>query len=310
MKTKWAAVLLAFVMLFCLSVSVTPSFAAGTTRAQAKAQANTYHKHSLGLTSVDNARDLGGYRTKDGRTVKFGKLLRTGQLTELSDADARKLLKTYHVKKVVDFRSFRNILTDGQDRELAGVEYSHYPYSSLVNFVLSEAGLDLTKDIVSDLVQRDFNGKLIRAYFKEGYKAMYLTEDGLQMFRGFFREVLDANGDTVLFHCVHGKDRTGNAAMLLLSVLGVDKETIIADFMLTNDYFVAERQENYDRVYRLTKNKAIATDFSYLDGVSREWIETSFDTIETYYGSVENFLVKAVGLSKKDLQKIRNAYLR
>ena len=309
MRTKLTAVLMAFFLLLSLSAGMTPAFAAGTTRAQAKAQANAYHKHSLGLTSVENARDLGGYTTKDGRRVKFGKLLRTGDLTNLSDRDANKLLKTCHVKKVVDFRSYRNILMDGQDRELAGVEYSHYPYSSMVNFFFSEAGFDLTKDIVTDLVQRDFNGRLIREYFNEGYKAMYLTEDGIRMFRGFFDELLDAKGDTVLFHCVHGKDRTGNATMLLLSALGVDKETIIADFMLTNDYYVPERQENYDRAYKLTKSKTIAKDMSYLDGVSREWIENSYDTIETHYGSVNNFLKNTIGLSEKDIQKLQKAYL-
>lgn len=310
MRKRWSAVLVAFLLLLSLCAGMTPAFAAGTTKAQAKAQANAYHKHSLGLTSVENARDLGGYKTRDGRTVKFGKLLRTGELTELTDADAKKLQKKYHVKKVIDFRSYRNILTGGQDVTMPGVEYSHYPYSSLLNFVLSEAGLDLTADIVQDLVRRDFDGRLIREYFNEGYKAMYLTEDGLQMFRGFFREVLDANGDTVLFHCVHGKDRTGNAAMLLLMALGVDKETAIADFLLTNDYFAADRKKNYDRAYKLTHSKSIAKDMSYLDGVSREWIETSFDTIEAHYGSVDNFLKKAVGLSSKDIQTLRNAYLK
>ena len=68
----------------------------------------------------------------------------------------------------------------------------------------------------------------------EGYQQMYLPEDGIAMFRGFFKELLDADGGAVLWHCVSGKDRTGNATMLLLTVLGVDKETIIEDFLLTN----------------------------------------------------------------------------
>lgn len=309
MRMKLTAVLMAFFLLLTLSGGMTTAFAAGTTRAQARAQANAYHKHSLGLTSVENARDLGGYTTKDGRRVKFGKLLRTGELTDLSSADAKKLQSKYHVKKVVDFRSYRNILTDGQDQELPGAEHSHYPYSSLRNFVLSEAGANLTDDILQDLVRRDFDGRLVRAYFKEGYSSIYLTEDGIRMIRGFFDELLDANGDTVLFHCVHGKDRTGNAAMLLLMALGVDKETVIADFMLTNDYFADERQKDYDRAYKLTKNKTIAKDMSYLDGVSREWIENSYDTIESHYGSVDNFLRKTIGLSKKDIQKLQKAYL-
>lgn len=309
MRTKLTAVLMAFFLLLTLSGGMTTAFAAGTTRAQARAQANAYHKHSLGLTSVENARDLGGYKTRDGRRVKFGKLLRTGELTDLSSTDAKKLQNKYHVKKVVDFRSYRNILTHGQDKELPGAEHSHYPYSSLRNFVLSEAGANLTDDILQDLVRRDFDGRLVRAYYKEGYSSIYLTEDGIRMIRGFFDELLDAKGDTVLFHCVHGKDRTGNAAMLLLMALGVDKETAIADFMLTNDYFADERQKDYDRADKLTKNKTIAKDMSYLNGVSRDWIENSYDTIETHYGSVDNFLKNTIGLSKKDIQKLQKAYL-
>lgn len=310
MKKKGMALLLALFMVLNVAVGMTPAFAAGTTRAQARAQANAYNKHSLGLTSVENARDLGGYRTKDGRTVKFGKLLRSGDLTDLSAADRKTLLKKYRVKKDVDFRSYRNIITNGPDLELQGVEYCHYPYSSLRNFVLSEEGAYLTNDILRDLVHRDFDGRLVRSYYKEGYSSIYLTDDGIAMIRGFFDELLEANGDTVLFHCVHGKDRTGNAAMLLLTVLGVDKETIIADFMLTNDYFAGERQKDYDRAYQFTGSKKIAKDMSYLDGVSREWIENSYATIESHYGSVDNFLKKTIGLTNQDYKKLQNNYLQ
>lgn len=307
---KLTAVLTAFLMMLSLLTGMTTAFAVGTTKAQAKAAANAYNKHSLGLTSVENARDLGGYKTKDGRTVKFGKLLRTGELSDLSETDRKKLLKKYHVKKDVDFRSYRNIISHGPDAELSGVEYCHYPFSSMKNFVFSEAGLDLTSDILTDLVKQDFDGKLVRSYYREGYSSIYVTEDGIKMIRGFFDELLDANGETVLFHCVHGKDRTGNAAMLLLTVLGVDKETIIADFMLTNDYFAAERQKDYDRAYKLTGNKTVAKDMSYLNGVSREWIEYSYTTIETRYGSVDNFLKKTIGLSNKDIKQLQKAYLQ
>lgn len=308
MLKKLTAVLLTLFMVLTMTAAVTPAFA--VTAAEAKAQANAYHKHSLGLTGVENARDLGGYKTKDGRTVKFGKLLRTGELGNMTAADREKLLKKYKIKKIIDFRSYRNILSGGEDPEFPGVENCHYPYSSLKNFVFSSAGLDLTVDMLKELIALDYQGDLVATYFKEGYKAMYTTQDGINMLRGFFDELLDANGDAVLFHCVHGKDRTGNAAMLLLTVLGVDKKTVIEDFMLTNAYFADERQETYDRVYDLTNSKRIATDISCTDAVRRDWIVKSYATIERTYGSMDNFLKKTIGLSNKEIKQLQNAYLQ
>ena len=80
--------------------------------------------------------------------------------------------------------------------------------------------------------------------------------------------------------------------------------------MLTNDYFAAERQKDYDRAYKLTGNKTVAKDMSYLNGVSREWIEYSYTTIEARYGSVDNFLKKTIGLSNKDIKQLQKAYLQ
>ena len=304
MNNRLVKLLLALVMVATL-LPVTPAFAVSTSRSQALA----YKKHSLGLNGVSNARDLGGYQTKDGRTVKFGKLFRTGELTDMTEADKQKLIRKYHLVKDIDFRSARNILTDGKDPELAGVDYSRYPYSSFKNLLLTTEGIDIGVDMLEEIARNDYRGDLLSTYFREGYQQMYLTDDGIEMFRGFFKELLDADGGAVLWHCVSGKDRTGNATMLLLTVLGVDKETIIQDFLLTNDYLAADRKQTYDRVLDLTGSKRIAKDISSKDGVERSWIEESYRTIETCYGSVDNFLKKKVGLTSKDIQKLRNAYL-
>ncbi|MBO7681558.1 MAG: tyrosine-protein phosphatase [Clostridia bacterium] len=309
MFKKLTALLTAlFLVVTMAALSVSPAFA--ITQAQAKAQAYAYNKHSIGLTSVENARDLGGYKTKDGRTVKFGKLIRTGDLTNLSAADQKKLLKKYKITKDIDFRSYRNLIMDGQDPELPGVTYHHYPYSSTKNFLLSTDGLVVTTDMLKELIALDFKGDFFATYYREGYGSIFTSEDGIAMIRGFFDELLDANGAPVLFHCVHGKDRTGNAAMLLLTVLGVDKKTIIEDFLLTNDYFADEQKTTYDRVYSLTHNKAVAKDISLIDGVKRDWILKSYETIEENYGSVDNFLKKTIGLSNKDMKKLQKAYLQ
>jgi len=308
---KVTSLCLALLLVLTMAVlSLTPVFAVSS--AEAKAQAHAYNKHSLGLTSVSNARELGGYKTKDGRTVRFGKLLRTGELTKLSAADRKKLVNKYHLTKDIDLRSDSDLDRNGEDVKIPGVEYVRYPYalSPIDTYLHSTAGVELAIDHAKELLALDLHLSFTNVYFEGGYMSIYSSEDGLAMVRGFFHELLDANGDTVLFHCSAGKDRTGNMAMLLLEVLGVDRKTIIEDYALTNEYTAAARQNSYDRIYDLTGSDAIAKDLSYFSGVRRSWIKRSYETIERNYGSVDNYLKKAVGLSNKDLQKIRNAYLQ
>ena len=240
------------------------------------------------------------------------KLLRSGKPTDLSKADRKKLVHQYKLKKVIDFRDRAEILIDGEDTKLPGVTYYNFSYSMtpVNSWLRSTAGLDHLSYQLETLIAQDFDGNLISAYYGVGYRSMYLTEDGIALFRNFFRELLDANGDTVLFHCSSGKDRAGNAAMLLLSALGVDKKTIIEDYMLTNDYFAEDRKELYDVACRIVPDKSIAKDISYLLGVRRSYIENSYRSIETHYGSVDGFLKKGLGLTNKDLKKLQKAYLQ
>ena len=310
MKKRTSLFLALLLVLVMAALSVSPAFAIST--ADAKAQVRAYHRHSLGLTSVKNARDLGGYKTKDGRTVKFGKLLRTGELVNVSSADKKKLVNKYRVKKDIDLRSADDIERNGADVKLPGATYYHFPYSFdlLDSYLRSPAGLELTVYQIMDLVRLDFKGDAISNYFEAGYMSMYVTEKGLSLFRNFFDQLLAANGDTVLFHCVSGKDRTGNAAMLLLSALGVDKETIVEDFMLSNYYFTEDRAALYDRVYSTIPSEQFAKDISSFAGVTRNWIRRSYDIIETHYGSVDGFLKKGLGLTNKDLKKLQKAYLQ
>lgn len=306
MRKKLFALLLTLFMSMNVAVSMLPSFAATSS---ARKQALAYDMHSIGLTGVENARELVGYKTKDGRTVKFGKLIRTGELTNMTADDRKKLVKKYRLVKDIDFRSDRDIRSDGEDPKMTGVEYCRYPFSSSQNILTSMEGLELGKDLVVELATLNRGGDLVGTYFKAGYRVMYTSEQGIAMFKGFFKELLDANGGAVLWHCVSGKDRTGNAAILLLTVLGVDRKTIIEDYMLTNDYAADEIESSYDRILSLTGSRALANDLSLFSGVGRDWIKESFRTIEANYGSVDNFLKKEIGLTAKDYKKLQNAYL-
>ncbi len=218
MKKRLFAPLLTLLMTFNMLLAMIPAFAAGNS---ARAQALAYDRHSIGLAGVSNARELGGYRTKDGRTVKFGKLLRSGELAGMTAADKKKLTKKYHVVKIVDFRTDLEISDDRADPKLPGAEYRNYPYSPFPYLLRTAEGLRLGNDLMYDLITLDRDGDLVGDYYRANYRTMIRSEEGIAMFRGFFRDLLDADGGAVLCHCSRGKDRTGNAAVLLAVFLRV-----------------------------------------------------------------------------------------
>lgn len=306
MKKRWFVPILSVLMMFNMLFAVTPAFAAGQS---ARAQALAYDRHSIGLVGVSNARELGGYKTKDGRTVKFGKLLRSGELVGMTVSDKMKLTKKYHVVKIVDFRTSFEIGDDNLDPPLPGAEYRNYPFLPFGYMFSTPEGRRLGKNLLHDLITLDRDGDLVVDYYRSNYRSMILSDDGIAMFRGFFRDLLDANGGAVICHCTAGKDRTGNAMALLLSALGVDRKTIIEDYLLTNDYNRDEINDLFEDALEITGSKVIATDVSHAIGVERSWIKESFKTIEANYGSVDNYLKKAIGLSSKDIRKLQKYYL-
>ena len=298
--------IISILIVFLLVVTIFPL---GVFATESNTYSDSYNKHGIGLNSVPNARELGGYVTKDGRKIKCGKLLRTGDYSEVTGQDLEKLVTTYHPVKDIDFRSNRQIITDGLDPQIGEAEYCRYPYSSLANFLMTPDITDHVQDYIQTIAKLDHTGNLIHDVYRDNYGNVFITDDGIKMIRGFFDEVLDANGKTVLWHCKHGKDRTGNAAMLLMTVLGVDKKTIIDDYMLTNVFLEESRQDLYNKALKITGDEATSKDIALLRGVSRDWIDQSYKTIENYYGSVDNFLHSKIGLTDEDYRKIQNAYL-
>lgn len=301
---------LVLILSLVMAFGCVPAFAADNDAAVKAAAA--YSRHSIWLDGVSNARELGGYRTKDGRTVKFGKLLRTGKLANATEKDKRRLEQIYHVSKDIDFRAPIERAKD-PDPALKGAKVYHYSVLGPVGLPTidptTEKGQESLKAYVNSVASLDKDGTLVDQYYKDMYRSFYATEDGVNAYKNFFQQLLNANGNTVLWHCSAGKDRAGNGAMLLLTVLGVDRETIYQDFLNTNIYVQEDMQKAYDTVYKLTKNEKTAEDIASNYGVKRSWLDVSFATIDELYGSMDNFIHQGLGLSDQDIAKLQAAYL-
>ena len=161
------------------------------------------------LRGAPNARDLGGLPTMDGRKVRAGVLLRSGELAGITDADLEREQKP--------------------DRVLAGVRYIHCP-------IVQQTATGLTREEQADPYgavvahAKTMAGKE-RAFMCELYRGLVTREFSVDHYRQFFALLLAQTDGALLYHCTAGKDRVGVGTMLLLTALGVDWPVIVENYL-------------------------------------------------------------------------------
>lgn len=217
-------------------------------------------EHSIGLSHVGNARELGGYAV-GGKTVRSGLLLRTADLAEAAPEDLERLEKTYHVAAVVDFR------------------------------MSAERALRL----LSNTLYADF----------------LRSERGKAAYRAFFRLLLDLpENRAILWHCTDGKDRTGLAAMLLLTALGASWETVMEDYLLTNVW----NEKKLAAARAWVEHSSLEPELWEMvifgaGGVAEIYMNNARKALEEDYGSVEGYLAQALGVGEDERAILRGKFL-
>lgn len=266
-----------------------------------------YNEHSIGLYDVQNARDLGGYKTTDGRTVKTGLLIRSGRLSNASKEDIHILKDLYHLNAVVDFRIIRERI-DSPDVKIDGVTYYTLPL------------VDDKSPMVGGVHKRSANNQNPLSYFieviKQGhgkndmYVKLFKSERFQKGMTSFFQILLNSDGEhSILWHCAAGKDRAGSAAALTLLALGVDIETVLTDFDLSNIAYNEWIQKRLTQVSRITRDPEILTVVRSLSGVNADYMRNAIDATILDYGSIENYLEVCMNVTKEDIVKLKDMYL-
>ena len=256
----------------------------------------------IGVTSGRNFRELGGYETLSGKKIKMHKLLRTGNLADLSPFD-KQFLTDYGAKYDVDFRSKEEV--DNQpDRVPDGVEYIYDP-------VFSEDLTNSSKSITDLDTQAHDDADFGFNHMHYAYEDMIESEPAQKAYRKFFDVLLEntVDGESVIFHCTAGKDRTGFGALLALSALGVPLNTIKKDYLLTNittkdfvDSMVEHARQN-------GKNENVVQSIRDIQSVRSEYLDHAVKVLNDEYGGINNYLRDVMKLSSADIMKLRNIYL-
>ena len=265
-------------------------------------------KQSINLTSVNNARELGGYITNDGRKIKHGVLLRTAVLNKISSEDITRLTQDYNLSVIADFRmSFEAAAKP--DPVIEGVKY--------VNLRVIDEELFM-REIEKRLAGEKDPFELLKTTAESGVinENMYIDflsgNFGKKAYSEFFKELLNLpEGRSLLFHCTQGKDRTGCAAMLILSALGVSEDIILEDYMLTN-IFNADLIEK-DRKMLLSRGiKEDGLWWKYmfvLNSVKKELMTNALSWLKENYGSPVGYIINELGISEDEIEKLKLKFL-
>ena len=147
----------------------------------------------------------------------------------------------------------------------------------------------------------------------DGLYIRFLEDDcGKESYKQFFRELIGLDeGRAVLFHCTQGKDRTGVAAMLILSALGVPEEVIIEDYMMTNIYNsnrIAKERKMLEVLNGLSPEK-IERYLMVMDKVSESTMTSVIAHLKEKYGSVKGFILTELEVSDTEIDMLKDKFL-
>lgn len=257
----------------------------------------------LDINSGHNFRDLGGYQTVDGRTIKWRQLLRTGSLAELNDADLT-TLASIPVTQDIDLRGQAEV-RQMPDRVPQTATYYHLPV-----FDEDETDASHSNEEIAQRMQEEGNGyrRMLKVYSR-----MVTIPSAKRAFQQLFTHLLTNQSGATLFHCTAGKDRTGMAAFLILSALGVPRETILDDYLLTNSVTKDFREDWLAQMKKelpqTPATEILINNRRALASVNADYLNTAITAIENQYGDVQHYLTDYLELSDDQLHQLRDRYL-
>ena len=245
----------------------------------------TLFARSLPLAGATNFRDLGGYTGHDGRQVKWRRIFRSDHLAGLTAQD-QALLAELGVVRSVDFRGKAE--SAAYAYALPGIAYHPLHIEPTVvqrALELQSTGRQLTAQDAVSLMQDTYRG---------------FVHDNAPRFAELFRLLL-ASDAPIVFHCTAGKDRTGFAAALILLALGVPRDVVMHDYLLTNSLY--RRPEGIG-------SHAPEEVLAVLWRVQEEFLNAALHKVDTEFGGVQPYLVEVLGVDAAAQKELARRYLQ
>jgi protein-tyrosine phosphatase len=254
--------------------------------APSRGEGLTLADRSLHLASAPNFRDVGGYRTADGSWVRMGVVYRSGDLSKLTAADLAEL-KRLGVATVYDLRTDSEVAAQ-PDQVPAGAK-------------------DIRENVLGAASTSSFNAATPAEAFAVMVNAevtMVDADSAKSSYHAVLTGIADSYRGSVVYHCTAGKDRTGWASAALLTALGVPAETVMADYLASNDYNAASNAATLASL-----PAAYAAIYKPLLAVDPAYLNSGFSEVQKQYGSFGSYLKQGLGLDAHTLNRLKSQLL-
>lgn len=259
----------------------------------------------VALDGQPNFRDVGGYETTDGRSLKWGEVYRSGELPRLSKGDVAKL-DGLGIDTVVSFLTEKEIEARGPDRLPEGVEEQPLPMEAGNMGDLAAVVSEARKTGDFSEVPADINPDLHRR----------LMVEAQEHYAALLRKIADPANRPLVYHCSHGVHRTGTATAILLSALGVPWETVREDYLLSNTYRweeiehrLTQLRDLYAETNDIPPEEVDTTNMDAFYILQGAYIDAALEQAVADYGSMEAYIRDGLGMTDEEVEQLRTQLL-
>lgn len=265
----------------------------------------SFESQKIGLESIANARELGGYVLPDGRCVKRNLLLRGALLNTASDEDIKAFTERFHLVHNFDFRTKMEVAT-APDRPIEGADHIWLPAIDEETEALAADALpqEAYRNLNSWLVANSHN-EMVQRVAHHLYMDMVFNEYTQLQYAAFLQTLVNTPEGAVFWHCSQGKDRTGLASTFLLAALGADRDLILKDYRISLEVY----QKDVDYYYSLVRTEEERQVLLTFIGVNEAYYTETLDLIDKRFGSLEGYLKGPLCMTNDDFKVLRDRYL-
>jgi len=254
----------------------------------------------IGIATVPNLRDLGGWATPGGQ-VRWGLVFRSAEFANLKGEDAAAFGKlgirsVYDLRTAAERAAQPNVLPEGVE---------HVALDILADS--TDAAPAMLLKVIGDppAAEEALGGGKALSLFQNSYREIIDLPSARAGYKQFFDQIATAEHQPALFHCTTGKDRTGWAAAALLLLLGVRHEDVYADYMLTNEQLLPMTKPVSDQFASIGGDPAI---LAPVLGVQKEYLDAAIDEMTSKYETVDGYFSDGLGLDGATIESLRTTY--
>lgn len=240
------------------------------------------------LKYIENFRDLGGYTSKNGKQLRWGKIFRSGEFNSLT-ASSIDRIKNMGIKTLIDFRDSEDVIKPS-------------PELGLDNVINLPGSLHYRQNLLPRLQKEELRRGDANLFMQDLYVAM--ISGSKRAFKSMFNQLLVEDNYPIVLSCVNGKDYTGFAVSLLLSALDMPEEVIMNDYLLSNRYFDRRRTTFDPKDCCDDTQEAL----SLIQTADSRFLSYARDYIRQKYGSINTYLEEELGMTPEKRRQLK-AYL-